>query len=60
VLVESPAGVLFLVVMVTTAGPGVAPAGGPAVFPGYGVLEIAAGCGAAAGRIIAFPVAYFH
>jgi len=60
VLVESPAGVLLLVVMMTTAGPSVARAGQRAVLPGNGVLEVAAGRDAAAGRIVAFPVTYFH
>ena len=59
-LVHSPARVLFGVVVMTAARPRVAPACGAAVFPGNGVLEVAAGRGAAAGRIVAFPVAYFH
>ena len=46
--------------VMTAARPGIARARGAAVFPGNCVLEVAAGRDAAAGRIVAFPVAYFH
>jgi len=57
VLVQAPADGLFLVVMMTTAGPGVTAASPPALFPGDGMLEIAALGAAAAGWPRAFPVA---
>ena len=51
---------LLLVMVVTAAGPRIARATAAAVFPENGVFEIAAGCGAAAGRIVAFPISDLH
>ena len=51
VLLKLPAASLFRVMVMTTAG--------AAVFPGHGVLIVAAGCVAPAGWPVAFSVAYF-
>ena len=59
VLPEMPAVSLFRVVVVTTSGPAVAGASSSAVFPGHGLLIVAAGCVAPAGWPVAFSVAYF-
>jgi drug/metabolite transporter (DMT)-like permease len=60
VLFQCPAGGLFGVVVVPTAGAGVAGAGAAAFFPGDGVLEVAAPGVAQARRVGAFAVPDLH
>ena len=57
VLLKFPAASLLRVVVMTTAGPAIARARESALFPGHGVLIIAAACVASAGRPAAVPVA---
>jgi hypothetical protein len=59
VLLKLPAASLLRVMVMTTAGPAGTGAGESALYPGHGVVIVAAGCVASAGWPVAFSVANF-